>query len=74
MLAFGIFLILLFFVSLISHRPERTIITAPIIFTLGGMSLVWTQLVEPEPVAVSHLDGLIVARKGRRRMSLNKNW
>ena len=54
MLAFGIFLILLFFVSLVSRRLERTIITAPIVFTLGGMSLVWTQLVEPERITGSH--------------------
>ncbi|MCP4421601.1 MAG: sodium:proton exchanger, partial [Chloroflexi bacterium] len=54
MLAFGVFLILLFFISLLSRRLERTIITAPIVFTLGGMILVWTQLVDPERVAGSH--------------------
>jgi NhaP-type Na+/H+ or K+/H+ antiporter len=55
MLAVGVFLILLFFISLISRRLERSIITAPIVFTLGGMILVWTQLVEPERLAESHM-------------------
>jgi NhaP-type Na+/H+ or K+/H+ antiporter len=54
MLALGIFLILLIFISLISRQLERTVITTPIIFTLAGMILVWTQLVEPERVAESH--------------------
>jgi NhaP-type Na+/H+ or K+/H+ antiporter len=54
MFAFGVFLILLFFISLVSRRLERTIITAPIVFTLGGMILVWTKMVEPERIAGSH--------------------
>ena len=54
MLIFGVFLILLFFISLISRRLERTIITGPIIFTLGGMMVVWTQMVEPETISESH--------------------
>jgi len=54
MFAFGIFLILLFLISLVSRRLERTIITAPIVFTLGGMILVWAQVIEPERVAASH--------------------
>ena len=32
----AIFLILIFFFTLISKRVEKTILTAPIIFTLGG--------------------------------------
>ena len=54
MVAFGLFLALLFIISLVSRRLERTIITAPIVFVLGGMSLVWYQIVEPERITGSH--------------------
>ena len=35
----AIFLLLIFFFTLISKRIEKTIMTAPIIFTLGGMGV-----------------------------------
>ena len=53
MLALGVFLILLFFISLVSRRLKQTIFTAPIVFSLGGMSLIWTQMVEPERITES---------------------
>jgi sodium/hydrogen antiporter len=41
MMSLAVFLALLFFYSLISQRVERTILTAPIVFTVAGM-LVFT--------------------------------
>ena len=35
----AIFIILVFFFTLISKRIEKTIITAPMIFTLGGIGV-----------------------------------
>jgi sodium/hydrogen antiporter len=37
MISLTVFVSLLFFYSLISQRLERTIITAPIVFTVAGM-------------------------------------
>ena len=37
MTSLAVFLSLLFFYSLISQRIERTILTAPIVFTVAGM-------------------------------------
>ena len=37
MISLAVFVSLLFFYSLISQRLERTILTAPIVFTAAGM-------------------------------------
>ena len=42
MVVLGIFLSLVFLVSLVSKRAQKTIITAPVIFTLAGILLVLT--------------------------------
>jgi hypothetical protein len=49
MIVIGIFVSLVFLYSLISRRLERTVITAPILFTVAGML---TSLI---PAALYHL-------------------
>ena len=49
MVVFGIFLVLIFILSLVSHRLKRTILTAPMIFTTAGILVV---LIIPEVALV----------------------
>ena len=37
MISLAIFVLLLFLYSLVSRRLERTVVTAPIVFTVAGM-------------------------------------
>ena len=39
MIPLAIFVSLLFFYSLVSRRLEKTVVTAPILFTVAGMSM-----------------------------------
>jgi NhaP-type Na+/H+ or K+/H+ antiporter len=49
MIVLGIFLVLIFILSLVSRRLKKTILTAPMVFTTAGILLV---LIVPELVLV----------------------
>ena len=60
MVIFGIFLILLFILSLVSHRLKKTILTAPMVFTSAGI-IVFLIIPELALVEVNNKTVLLLA-------------
>jgi NhaP-type Na+/H+ or K+/H+ antiporter len=60
MIVFGIFLVLIFILSLVSHRLKKTILTAPMIFTTAGI-IVFLVIPELALVEVNNKTVLLLA-------------
>ena len=64
MLVLSIFLLLIFFYSLVARRLEKTVLTGPIIFTTAGILMGW-YLPRRQAQVANHETALLVAEIAR---------